>query len=72
MILATNNWKPYPIPEFLPMRYQQTVANIRNSTLKRLSDIEVVMFRHQQSVDDLEAFLVATPLLQQARENGMC
>jgi len=72
MILAVSNWKPMPIPEYLPETHQQSVANIRNAVLKRLSDVEVSMFRHQQSVDDLEAFLVVTPLLQQAMENGMC
>lgn len=72
MILATMNWKPKPIPEYLPLIHQHTVANIRNATLKRLSDVESAMFRHQQNVDDLEAFLILTPLLQHASENGLC
>ena len=72
MILATMNWKPKPIPEYLPLVHQQTVANIRNATLKRLSDAEVAMFRHQQNVDDLEAFLIVTSLLQHASESGCC
>jgi hypothetical protein len=72
MILATMNWKAKPVPEYLPLVHQQTVANIRNATLKRLSDVEVAMFRHQQNVDDLEAFLIVTPLLQHASENGLC
>ena len=72
MVLAVSNWKPKPIPEYLPETHQQTVANIRNAVLKRLSDVEISMFRHQQTVDDLESFLIVTPLLQQAMEEGMC
>ena len=65
MILATMNWKARTVPEYLPLVHQQTVANIRNATLKPLSEGEVAMFRHQQNVDDLEAFLIVTALLQQ-------
>jgi hypothetical protein len=72
MILATMNWKPKSVPEYLPLVHQQTVANIRNATLKRLSDAEVAMFRHQQGVDDLEAFLIVTALLQHASDSGLC
>jgi len=72
MILAVSNWKPMPIPEYLPESQQQTVANIRDAVLKRLSDVELSMFRHQQTIDDLEAFLIVTPVLQHAMENGMC
>lgn len=72
MILATTNWKAPSIPEYLPLMYQQTVANVRNATLKRLSAVEVVLYRHQQNVDDLEAFLIVTPLLHQAMESGLC
>jgi class 3 adenylate cyclase len=72
MILATMNWKPKPVPEYLPLLHYQTVAQIRNKTLKRLNEMEVVMFRHQQTVDDLEVFLVVTPLLYQAHEQGLC
>ena len=72
MILAISNWKPLPTPEYLPEMQQQTVANIRNAVLNRLSEVEVSMFRHQQTVDDLEAFLIVTPLLQQAIQNGLC
>lgn len=63
MILATENWKPRPVPEFLPILSYQTVARIRNKVLKRLSASELVIFKHQQSIDDLEAFLLVTPLL---------
>ena len=72
MILATTNWKPRRVSEHLPLMHRQTVANIRNKTIKRLSDIEVTMFRHQQTIDDLEAFLIVTPLLQKASEDGLC
>ena len=60
MALATMEWKPKPVPEFLPILQYQTVARLRNKTLKRLSDTEVILFRHQQSADDLECFLVVT------------
>lgn len=72
MLLAIANWKPRPFAEYLPLAHQQTVANIRDATLKRLSDAEVAMFRHQQNVDDLEAFLIVTALLQHGCENGQC
>ena len=72
MILATMNWKAPSVPEYLPLMHQQTVANIRNATLKRLTDVELVMLRHQQSVDDLEAYLIVTALLGQASDNGLC
>jgi hypothetical protein len=72
MILATMNWKPKSVPEYLPILHYQTVAQIRNKTLKRLNEMEVVMFRHQQTVDDLEVFLIVTPLLYQAHEQGLC
>jgi len=67
MILATHNWKPKPVPEHLPILYYQTVARIRNKVLKRLTDGELFIFRHQQSELDLEAFLVITPLLLEAQ-----
>jgi class 3 adenylate cyclase len=72
MILATMNWKPKSVPEYLPILHYQTVAQIRNKTLKRLNEMEVVMLRHQQTVDDLEVFLVVTPLLYEAHEQGLC
>ena len=37
MILATMNWKPKPVPEYLPFLHYQTVAKLRTKTLKRLS-----------------------------------
>jgi hypothetical protein len=72
MILATTNWKPRSIPEYLPLSYHHTVANLRNKTLKPLTPVEFLMFRHQQSVEDLEAFLLLTPLLQKANDDGLC
>jgi hypothetical protein len=72
MILATMNWTPKPIPEYLPLVHQQTVPNIRNATMTRLNDVEIAMCRHQQSVDDLEAFLIVTPLLQYASDYELC
>ena len=62
MVLATHNWKPRP-PEELPHVFHQTVAFLRNRVLKRLTDAEAFMFKHRQNEDDLEAFLVITPLL---------
>lgn len=72
MILATHNWKPKPVPEHLPILYYQTVARIRNKVLKRLTDGELFIFRHQQSGIDLEAFLVITPLLLEAQQQQLC
>lgn len=63
MILATMNWKPRRVPEYLPLVHYQTVANVRNKTLTRLSKAEAIIFRHQQKIDDLECFLVLTALL---------
>ena len=69
MILATMNWKPKPIPEYLPLLYYQTVANLRTKTLKRLSEREFLMYRYQHTVDDLEAFLIVTALLNEAQSS---
>jgi hypothetical protein len=66
------NWKPKLVPEFLPILHHQTVARLRNKTLKRLSVAEATIFRHQQTIDDLEAFLVITPLLYDAEKRGLC
>ena len=60
MTLATMKWKPRPPPEKLANFYFQSVARLRNKVLKRLSPAALVAFRHQQDVDDLEAFLVVT------------
>jgi hypothetical protein len=67
VVLATHNWKPRPVPEYLPLIHYQTVARIRNKALKRLSEAEVFIFRHQQSPLDLEAFLLVTALLHESQ-----
>lgn len=54
MTLAVMNWKRKKIPEYLPIIHHQTVARLRNKTLKRLSDAELFIFRHQQTIDDLK------------------
>jgi len=72
MILATMNWKPRPVPEFLPPLHYQTVARLRNKVLRRLTDAELILLRHNQSVDDLEAFLITTSLLYAAQDSGTC
>lgn len=64
MIMATMNWKPTPTPEQMGILYQQTVARIRNKVLKLLTPSELIGFKHQQTIDDLEAFLIVTPLFQ--------
>jgi hypothetical protein len=68
MVLAVNHWKPKRSPEYLPLLHYQTVSRIRNKVLRRLSDAELVLYRHQQGPRDLGAFLVTTPLLYQAGE----
>lgn len=72
MIMATRNWKPKTVPEFLPLLYYQTVARIRNRVLKRLSDPELYIFKHRQTYLDLEAFLIVTPLFYEAQAEGKC
>lgn len=63
MKMATCNWKPKPVPEYLPLIHYQTVARIRSKVLKRLNDAELFMYRHQQTPQDFEAFLIVTALL---------
>jgi hypothetical protein len=65
MIMATRNWKPRPIPETLYLYSLQTLARIRNKVMKQLSGAELIIWKHQQSYIDLEAFLVITSLLYQ-------
>ena len=66
MILAVNHWKPKLIPESLPMLHYQTLARLRNKVLRRLTDSELVIFKHLQGPADLGAFLLTTPLLYHA------
>ena len=54
MILASMNWKPKSVPEYLPIIHHQTVARLRNKTLKRLSDNQRLIFRHEQTIEDLK------------------
>jgi len=68
LIMATLNWKPKPLPEFLPIYHYQTVARIRDKVLKRLMLGEGIFSLHPQIVKDLEAFLVVTPLLYAAAQ----
>jgi class 3 adenylate cyclase len=72
MTLATLNWKPRPVPEPLPILYYTTVARIRNKVLKRLTESELIIMRHQHTVCDLEVFLVVTALLYTAQDRGEC
>lgn len=68
MLLATSNWRPQPTPEFLPVVHhtRQSIPNLRDRTLK-----EVAHKENQQSVDDLEAFLIVTALLYEPDGNEM-
>jgi hypothetical protein len=70
MIMATLNWQPRKIPEYLPIRHYKTVSNIRDLCLKRLTEAELVVFIHQQTADDFEACLVITALLNAAQDSG--
>jgi hypothetical protein len=67
--MATLNWKPKPVPEYLPLLHYQTVARIRNKVLKRLNATELFMFKHQQNHLDLEAFLIVTALLSNMKHD---
>lgn len=69
MILAASNWRPRLLPEQLPILYYQTVARVRNRVLRRA---DLTLFKHNQCIDDLEAFLLVTALLYQAQDNGIC
>ena len=70
MIMATRNWKAQPIPESLPLYHLQTLTRIRNKVMKHLSDAELLMWKHQQSYIDLEAFLVISSLVHEAHDNA--
>ena len=68
MRLASSNWKPQAAPEFLPVLHpaRQSVPQLRDRTLKQVSLTET-----QQSVDDLEAFLVVTAVLNAVSDEEM-
>lgn len=68
MIMATRNWKARPTPETLYLYYLQTLARIRNKVMKQLSGAELIIWKHQQSHVDLEAFLVITSLIYQTND----
>jgi hypothetical protein len=70
MTLATHNWKPKPVPEFLPMLRYQSVARLRNKVTRRLSDSQLTFLKYQHTEDDLEIFLVVTALLYEAQNSG--
>lgn len=68
LMMASMNWRPRDIPEYLPSRYYQTLARIRTTILRRLDESELAVLFHQQSTTDLEAFLLITPLLYSSPE----
>jgi hypothetical protein len=70
MTLATHNWKPKPVPEFLPILQYQTVARLRNKVTRRLTDSQLAFLKYQHTEDDLEIFLVVTALLYEAQNSG--
>jgi len=72
MTLAAANWKPRRVPEHLPILYYQSVARVRNKVLKRLTKNELLIYKHQHGVDDLESFIVLTALLYVAQDRGEC
>lgn len=61
--LASFNWVPKQVPENLPKFYYQTVATIRYRLLRKLSEGEVILFRHEHVFHDLDAFLIMNALL---------
>jgi hypothetical protein len=64
--LASSNWVPKKLPEYLPVMAYQTVANVRDLVLRRLSQDEKKLFGRQDTIDDFEAFLVTTALLYES------
>jgi hypothetical protein len=69
VVLATLNYKPIILEEYLPIMFYQTVARLRDLVLRRLSPEDLAIHRHQNSVDDLEAFLVVTALFHSRQAN---
>ena len=68
MIMAVNHWKPKSVTELVPIIHQTTVARIRNRVLRRFTEAELVLHRHQHGPDDLGVFLIMTALLHKAGE----
>lgn len=67
MIMATMNWKPKPVPEYLPIVHYQTIARIRSKVLICLNDTELFIYKHRQTHHDFEAFLLLTSLLNSSK-----
>lgn len=68
MAMAVNHWKPKRVPETLPLIFHHTIARLRDKSLRRLSDAELVLYRHQQGPQDFAVFLIVTALLHKAGE----
>jgi hypothetical protein len=47
----------------LPFFYYNLVARLRDTALTRLNADELLIFKHQHTILDLEAFLIVTALL---------
>jgi hypothetical protein len=69
--LAIMNWTPKLLPENLPLFHYQTVARIRDQVLHRLTDEETKQLKHQHTIDDFEAFLITTGVLNDKHEGCM-
>lgn len=68
MLLASSNWRPQATPEFLPVLHhaRQSIPQLRDQTLKQVSLVE-----NKLSVDDLEAFLLVTAILNEVNDEEM-
>jgi hypothetical protein len=67
MTLATHNWKPKPVSEFLPILQ---IARLRNKVTRRFTDSQLAFLKYQHAEDDNEIFLVVTALLYEAQNSG--
>ncbi len=47
VVLATLNYKPTVLEEYLPVMFYQTVARLRDLVLRQLSPEELAIHRHQ-------------------------
>lgn len=68
MKLCLLNWKPQPVPEYLPIVHYQTVANVRDKTMKQLTAAQKTIVCHEQGILDFSAFLITTSLLSDSSE----
>jgi class 3 adenylate cyclase len=64
--LASFNWAPKKVPECLPQFFYQTVALVRTRIMRKLSDGELILFRHQHGFDDLDAYLILSALIPES------